>query len=241
MQSNYYLKEVIIMEKKKKQRVRGFILLGIGLLLIMIGQSMQGCVFAVPISEDKIDAVDDKLNLDGTLTQMFEDSGNFLNPENETSGSEIKNERNYSLRIYTSEEKDEIKVVSSDSSFTYGSKQIGSLTLSNDYTKKDNDYTYIKDNTIVSIDGFSLGGEDIEYWADFIKNTLSNEGYIEFSEEPYTDTGKVISLEPDDNTIWSIYLVINEDRIYITSIVCEKENKSVIEDIMNNRSYTFEE
>lgn len=229
------------MEKKRKQRVRGFILLGIGLLLIMIGQSMQGCVVALPVTEDKIDAVDEKLNLDGTLTQMFEDSGDFLNPEKETSGSEIKNERNYSLRIYTSEEKDEIKVVSSDSSFTYGNKQIGSLILSNDYTKKDNDYTYIKDNTIVSIDGFSLGGEDIEYWADFIKNTLSNEGYTEFSEESYTDTGKVISLEPDDNTIWSIYLVINEDRIYITSIVCDKENKSVINDLINNRSYTFEE
>lgn len=229
------------MEKKKKQRARGFILLGIGLLLIMIGQSMQGCVVALPITEDKIDAVDDKLNLDGTLTQMFEDSGNFLNPEKETSGSEIKNERNYSLRIYTSEEKDEIKVVTSDSSFTYGSKQIGSLTLSNDYTKKDNDYTYIKDKTIVSIDGFSLGGEDIEYWADFIKNTLSNEGYTEFTEDIYLDTGKVISLEPDDNTIWSIYLVINEDRIYITSIVCDKENESVINNLMNNRSYTFEE
>ena len=229
------------MEKKRKQRVRGFILLGIGLLLIMIGQSMQGCVVALPVTEDKIDAVDEKLNLDGTLTQMFEDSGNFLNPENETSGSEIKKERNYSLRIYTSEEKDEIKVVTSDSSFTYGSKQIGSLTLSNDYTKKDNDYTYIKDNTIVSIDGFSLGGEDIEYWADFIKNTLSNEGYTEFTEDIYLDTGKAISLEPDDNTIWSIYLVINEDRIYITSIVCDKENKSVINDLINNRSYTFEE
>lgn len=229
------------MEKKKKQRTRGFILLGIGLLLIMIGQSMQGCVVAVPISEDKIDAVDEKLNLDGTLTQMFEDSSDFLNPEKETSGSEIKNERNYSLRIYTSEEKDEIKVISTDSGFTYGNAQIGSLALSNDYSKKDNDYTYESGNTIVSIDGFSLGGEDIDYWADFIKNTLSNEGYTEFNEEPYTDTGKVISLEPDDNTIWSIYLVINEDRIYITSIVCDKENKSVINDLMNNRSYTFEE
>lgn len=229
------------MEKKKKQRARGFILLGIGLLLIMIGQSMQGCVVAVPITEDKIDAVDDKLNLNGTLTQILEDSGDFLNPEKETSGSEIKNERNYSLRIYTSEEKDEIRVITTDSGFTYGNAQIGSLTLSNDYSKKDNDYTYKSGNTIVSIDGFSLGNEDIEYWADFIKNTLSNEGYTEFSEELYEDAGKVISLEPDSNTIWSIYLVISEDRIYITSIVCDKENKSVISDLMNNRSCIFEE
>lgn len=229
------------MEKKRKQRVRGFILLGIGLLCIMIGQSMQGCVVALPVTEDKIDAIDEKLNLDGTLTQIIEDSGNFLNPEKETSGSEIKNERNYSLRIYTSEEKDEIRVITTDSGFIYGNAQIGSLTLSNDYSKKDNDYTYESGNTIVSIDGFSLGGEDIEYWADFIKNTLSNEGYTEFSEESYTDTGKVISLEPDNNTIWSIYLVINEDRIYITSIVCDKEDESVINDLMNNRSYTFEE
>ena len=229
------------MEKKKKQRARGFILLGIGLLLIMIGQSMQGCVVALPVTEDKIDAVDEKLNLDGTLTQILEDSGNFLNSEKETSGSEIKNERNYSLRIYTSEEKDEIRVITTDSGLIYGNAQIGSLTLSNDYSKKDNDYTYESGNTIVSIDGFSLGGEDIEYWADFIKNTLSNEGYTEFSEELYKDTGKVISLEPDSNTIWSIYLVINEDRIYITSIVCDKENKSVINDLMNNRSCIFEE
>lgn len=229
------------MEKKKKQRARGFILLGIGLLLIMIGQSMQGCVVALPVTEDKIDAVDEKLNLDGTLTQMLEDSGNFLNPEKETSGSEIKNERNYSLRIYTSEEKDEIRVITTDSGFIYGNAQIGSLTLSNDYSKKDNDYTYESGNTIVSIDGFSLGGEDIEYWADFIKNTLSNEGYTEFSEELYEDAGKVITLEPDDNTIWSIYLVVNEDRIYITSIVCDKENKSVVNDLINNRSYMFEE
>lgn len=215
-------------------------ILSFGLMVLLI---FSGCVFAVPVSENDVKKADEALGLGGTLTDMVQSQFDY---EMDSDGNTVDKriEGKYSIHVFTNEEKEEVEIVKDASSFTYGNKQAGYLTLPLSYEKGDNDYTYQKiengKTTEVTIDGYEKGDETLTEWMDFIENGLKGEGYTDITRTE-EENQILLTLNPDTGVFWNIYLMENGDRIYLTEVVFVGDGeKPVLNSIIENRFFEYE-
>lgn len=212
-------------------------------LCLMCLLVLSGCVVALPVTEEDIAKVDEKVGLNGVLTDymetQFEDKASSTTTTKDVEGQ-------YSIYIMTDEEKDEVEVTEEENGFIFGNAQVGYLTLSNDYVEGDSPYTYVKKSDdvslTVSIDGFPKGSDDLLTWVEFIEKTMNANGYSDINKTMDDENKQAtLSLSPNEYSYWIIYVNEIEDRIYMTSITKVDINGVSSYDgteIMNNRVYT---
>lgn len=206
---------------------------------------LSGCVVALPVTEDDVAKVDEKLGLGDTLTDMVHSQFDYeMNSDGQIVDKRIDGQ--FTIHIFTNEEKDEVEVVKDETSVTFGNAQVGKLTLPIEYESTSNPYEYSKvteeASVSVEIDGFQKGTDDLATWTDFVEKTLTTNGYTDIAKTIDEENKQsVLSLQPDDVVYWTIYLKESEDRMYMTSIVYlnnnSKPSDTIWSDIMDNRLY----
>lgn len=223
-------------------------LLSLCLTVLML---FSACVVAVPVSEQQLNEVGEKIGVGDAITDIVKGQFDYEMDEN---GNAVQKEvtGRYALHIMTSEEKDDVKVVNVwngellNEAFVFGSDSIGYLQLPNAYKQGESTNCYIlsgDDNSSIeiTIDGFTKDSE-LNEWVEFITGGLQQEGYTDITTKT-DETDAYIHLNPNELVDWNIYLHEENERIYLTEIVCVSKTpeEGFLQGILDNRYYNKDE